>query len=51
MSMATNPFTEEEAFVAGLVHDSGVLLMNQYFQEDFALVEALKFAAEQARDE
>jgi HD-like signal output (HDOD) protein len=40
MSAATNPFTDEEAYVAGLLHDSGVLLLNQYFQEEFFAVEA-----------
>lgn len=51
MSAATNPFTEEEAFVAGLVHDLGVLLMNQYFQEEFLQVEAALAGGEMRRHE
>ena len=51
MSMATNPFTEEVAFVSGLVHDSGVLLINQYFQEEFVQVQAAMESGEMRRHE
>lgn len=37
-NMRGNPFLEEEAYTAGLLHDVGVLILDQYFPDEYVQV-------------